>query len=105
MSEQNQTNTYRVTATIEGANAKHPTYPLLEGDMLIEQPDGSFYKTAPGLGIYGFVLTEEQRASIELWENPPRVEIVGGLDAYAEHLFGKGAVESHVFEDSHEDGL
>jgi hypothetical protein len=91
--------TFRVLKTIEGANEKHPEYPLLEGDMLVEQADGSFFKTAPGLGISGFVLNDEQRrTSIEQWDNPPRVEIVGGLDAYAEHLFGAAVSRTETTE-------
>jgi hypothetical protein len=80
---------YKVTETLRGCHSKHTNYPLLEGDMLIEQEDGSFYKTAPGLGITGFVLTAEQRATLVPYVKKPQVEIVGGgLAGYAEHLFG-----------------
>lgn len=54
----------------------HPTYPLLPGDILVEQEDGTFTKTAPGLGLGGFVLTDEQRAALKPLESHPRIEIV-----------------------------
>jgi hypothetical protein len=59
----------RVTATIEGAHPMHTTYPLLRGDILLKQNDGTFVKFAPGLGIEGFLLTPEQEATLERVED------------------------------------
>lgn len=61
----------RVTERIDGAHPKQPQYPLLPGDLLIEQEDRTFYKFGPGLGIVGFVLTDEQRATLEPVEDQP----------------------------------
>lgn len=67
-----------VTETIEGAHPKHETYPLLPGDLLIEEDDGTFYKFGPGLGVTGFVLTEDQRATLR--PSGERRFGVGGFD-------------------------
>lgn len=56
---------FLVTETIEGTHPKHPEYPLLKGDLLVEHEDGSFGKEAPGLCVVGFVLTEEQKATLK----------------------------------------
>ena len=80
---------YEVTETLNGCHDKHPTYPLLQGDILIEQKDGTFFKTAPGLGIMGFALTPEQRSTLVRHVKTPRVTMVeGGLSGYADYLFG-----------------
>jgi hypothetical protein len=54
-----------VTQTIHHASAINPQYPLLAGDLLFEREDGSFGKVAPGLGIEGFMLSAEQRATLQ----------------------------------------
>lgn len=56
---------HRVTQRIDNA---HPVlgadYPLLPGDLLVR--DGvTWTKEAPGLCVYGFVLTDEQVATLE----------------------------------------
>ena len=56
---------HRVTAEIRGAHPRHPEYPLLPGDILLERRDGSFGKFGPGLGIEGFELTADQRTTLE----------------------------------------
>lgn len=53
-----------VTEMIEGASAMLPKYPLLPGDPITEEDDGTFTKHAPGLGVGGFRLTPEQRATL-----------------------------------------
>lgn len=55
-------NLYRVTVTMEGRNPHHPDYPLLPGDIIgpyADNEEGTWIKHAPGLGIFGFVLTEK----------------------------------------------
>jgi len=54
-----------VTEQIDGAHAKHPNYPLLPGDLLFDREDGTYGKFGPGLGIEGFVLTDEQIATLK----------------------------------------
>jgi len=49
-----------VTTQVESANSAIPSYPLNVGDLLYPQPDGTFFKIAPGLSLGGFVLLEEQ---------------------------------------------
>lgn len=49
-----------VTEEIAGAHPMHPDYPLLPEDLITRQADGTWYKFAPGMGITGFVLNEEQ---------------------------------------------
>ena len=71
---------YRVTQKIEGAQRKMPTYPLLPGDLLIEREDGTFYKFAPGLGVEGFILTEEQKATLGRYED--QAFGIGGMDYF-----------------------
>lgn len=63
---------YQVTVRLDGCHSLHTDYPLLQGDILLPEPGGTFYKHAPGLGICGFVLTDEQRATLaRLAEMPP----------------------------------
>ena len=52
-----------VTARIINANPKHIGYPLLEGDLLLEDKAGGFTKVCPGLAIAGFRLEAKQVAS------------------------------------------
>lgn len=78
------TRIFKVTKKIEGAHRLHTDYPLLKDDVLVEQDDGTFFKTLQGLGIYGFMLNVEkeiERGSIEQIESVPRFEIVG-MDEY-----------------------
>lgn len=55
---------WRVIEELHDCHAIHTDYPLLPGDWLVEQGDGTFYKIAPGLGVFGFQLTDEQRATL-----------------------------------------
>lgn len=55
---------YEVLSTITGANPLLPTYPLLHGDLLVEEPGGTFMKEAPGLAVGGFVLTGQDREKL-----------------------------------------
>lgn len=57
-----------VTKEIRGAhrNPKMEKYALLVGDILVlDEKDGSYMKECPGVAIGGFVLTDEQVASLE----------------------------------------
>lgn len=56
---------FRVTSTIEVAHPLHPHYPLLPGDLLVRDFDGTWAKEAPGLAVVGFVLSDEQVATLE----------------------------------------
>ena len=66
---------FRVTATLEGKSAMHPDYPLLPGDIIAAEVDwdddgneidtGTWMKHAPGIGIGGFVLTDDDVATLE----------------------------------------
>lgn len=58
-----------VTEVIEGAHPKHSYYPLLPGDMMIQEANGTWHKFGPGLGISGFVLSDKQVATLELRED------------------------------------
>lgn len=63
---------YEVTEQLDGCHDIHTDYPLLPGDILVEDEDGSFAKTAPGLGIFGFILSSEQKSTLkELEKHPP----------------------------------
>lgn len=81
-------NIFIVTETIEGAHFSLD-YPLLSGDYITEQDDGTFTKFAPGLGIGGFTLTDAQRATLTpvVAEDVPPIKIVG----MAEYLSGGSA--------------
>lgn len=56
---------FRVTETIEGSHPRLENYPLLSGDLLVQEPDGFWTKTCPGICVLGFVLTSEQEAALE----------------------------------------
>lgn len=58
-------NGLRVTEEIEGAHPTLKNYPLLPGDLLQKDDDGTFFKEAPGIAVGGFVLTPEQEANLE----------------------------------------
>lgn len=64
---------YEVTVRLEGCHRLHTDYPLLPGDILFPEPGGSFYKHAPGLGITGFELSEEQRATLKALDSVPPI--------------------------------
>lgn len=57
-------NGFRVTEKIEGAHPRHVTYPLLPGDLLVREADGTWTKEAPGLAVMGFGLNEDQEATL-----------------------------------------
>lgn len=54
----------KVTVTIEGAHPLHTTYPLFPDDVLTKEPDGTYAKHAPGLGVFGFKLTPDQEDTL-----------------------------------------
>jgi hypothetical protein len=56
---------FQVTTTIEHAHPKLDAYPLLPGDLIVREPDGTWMKEAPGLAVGGFVLSEAQEAALE----------------------------------------
>lgn len=55
----------RATQSLEGKHPIHADYPLLPGDILTRSSDGTFAKHAPGIGVFGFVLTEQDIATLE----------------------------------------
>jgi hypothetical protein len=74
---------FLVTEEMVGVHPKHPDYPLLPGDVLTQDANGTWQKHT-GLGMFGFVLSEAQTATLQ-----PRVNAVlgvGGMD----YLFGEG---------------
>ena len=86
---------FEVTETLNGTHPKHTDYPLLPGDVLVAQPDGSFYKTAPGLGIMGFRLSSKQFATLVPRTHVGPLEFVeGGLAGYADYLASKNYSDS-----------
>ena len=56
---------FRVTVAVEGAHPLHVGYPLLPGDLLVRDSDGTWTKEAPGLAVIGFVLSDEQEATLK----------------------------------------
>ena len=59
---------------IDGAHPKNAGYPLLDGDLLVPDPDtATWSKVGPGLGMVGFRLTDEQIARLK----PVRFFMVG----------------------------
>jgi hypothetical protein len=40
------------------AHPLHPQYPLLPGDVIVQDPDGSWTKHAPGLAMAGLELSD-----------------------------------------------
>jgi hypothetical protein len=68
-----------VTKTLEGCHPLHTHYPLLEGDWINKREDGTWGKIAPGLGIEGFVLTEDQEATLR--QNTSKLTLaMGGME-------------------------
>jgi hypothetical protein len=72
-----------VTVEIEGAHPRHPTYSLLPGDLILQRPDGTFGKFS-GLGIEGFRLTPEQRATLR-----PSGEMRFRMGGVADYIAGE----------------
>lgn len=70
----------KVTERIDGAHPTLTDYPLLPGDLIIGQPDGTFYKFGPGLGVTGFELTPEQILTCESYEDTDFA--IGGVDFF-----------------------
>lgn len=72
-----------VTEQIDNAHSKLTEYPLLPGDILFKREDGRWGKFGPGLGIEGFVLTDEQ---IENFTKPNEEQRfgMGGMDYFLE---------------------
>lgn len=57
---------WRVTRELEGRHPLHERYPLLPGDLIIQDGrKGTWTKVAPGLGITGFVLTPDDLGVLE----------------------------------------
>lgn len=54
----------RVTKRMVGVHPIHTEYPLLPGDVLTREPDGTYMKHT-GIGITGFTLTSEQAARLD----------------------------------------
>lgn len=52
-----------VTECIAGAHPSYDDYPLLPGDLLTQDADGTWTKEAPGLCLGGFVLTDQKVAT------------------------------------------
>lgn len=64
-----------VTETIENARPDGMDYPLLNGDLILKQDDGTWFKVCPGTAIGKFVLTEQQVTRLKQVEYTQR-----GLD-------------------------
>lgn len=56
---------YLVQEEIKGAHPMHTTYPLLNGDLLSRDEEGTFTKECPGITVMGFVLTDEQQKTLK----------------------------------------
>lgn len=56
-------NGYVVTSEINAARADMD-YPLLPGDLLVLEDDGSYWKECPGMSVGGLRLTDEQAATL-----------------------------------------
>jgi hypothetical protein len=52
-----------VTEKMVGVHPIHTDYPLLPGDVLTRDSDGTYVKHT-GIGIFGFELTPEQEATL-----------------------------------------
>lgn len=53
-----------VTTEITGAHPQMDDYPLLPGDLLVAEEDGTYFKECPGMAVGGFRLTPEQAATL-----------------------------------------
>lgn len=56
---------FQVVTEIRGARPDFLTYPLLPDDLIVQDETGIWWKLCPGIGIGGFVLTDEQVASLK----------------------------------------
>jgi len=57
---------YMVTVRMDDVHPKlGEKYPLLPDDLIIREDEGTWFKECPGLAIGGFVLTEEQEATLK----------------------------------------
>jgi hypothetical protein len=63
-----------VTEEMVGVHPIHMEYPLLPGDVLTLDPDGTYHKHT-GLGIVGFTLSPEQVATLKPTEG---TVVIGG---------------------------
>jgi hypothetical protein len=54
----------KVTEEMVGVHPIHPEYPLLPGDVLTLDPDGTYTKHT-GLCVLGFTLSPEQVATLK----------------------------------------
>ena len=66
----------QVTEQIDDAHPVQVDYPLLPGDLITEEDEGTFVKIAPGLAISGFELSDMQRETL----HPVTVHTNGGLE-------------------------
>lgn len=55
---------FLVTERIDNAHPRHATFPLLQGDLLLRDEDGSYTKACPGIMVTGFRLTSQQEATL-----------------------------------------
>jgi hypothetical protein len=53
-----------VTEKLEGCHSIHTEYPLLPGDVLTRDEDGT-YRKHTGVGIWGFELTPDQESTLK----------------------------------------
>jgi hypothetical protein len=72
-----------VLVAMEGRRPDFPDYPLLPGDMIRGDEDGTWWKVAPGLAIGGFVLSENDVASLGPWMDSSRIVLADGLQDFA----------------------
>ena len=69
---------YQVKDLLEGCHRIHGDYPLVPGDVLAPSTDGAWTKLT-GLGMCGFVLTDDQQDQLELLPEQSELQIVGNL--------------------------
>jgi hypothetical protein len=50
---------------IDGVHRQHLDYPILPGDLLLKEDDGTYIKVCPGVAMTGFQLTDEQVATLK----------------------------------------
>jgi hypothetical protein len=71
-----------VLMRMDGRRPDMLDYPLLPGDVLRKDEDGTWWKVAPGLAIGGFVLSDEDVA--RLAEQTNERWVMTGLEGYFE---------------------
>lgn len=49
---------FLVMDDIEGARHPIDDYPLIQGDLLVKQEDGTYFKVCPGISLGGFRISE-----------------------------------------------